>query len=651
MRHVAEPLAPHGTTDRPLSDRQRRTLIAIAEAAMPAGAVFPGAGAKTVARIEDFLGALHQVAGTAAGALLSALDAEALVRHRRGFAALDAEQRLAILDGWRAGGLARRGAIRALVTPLKMAHFDDPDFYRHIGCVFEADKIRLEPKPSWWKDRVHAAADLDADLAVEADVVVVGTGAGGAVVAKELAEAGVAVVMLEEGRYFERDSFGGRPFARQRAMYRAGGATFSVGNVPIPIPLGQTVGGSTTINSGTCYRVPGRVLRHWRDDLGLDELTEEKLGPYFDKVERILGVSEAKSQFTGGVARVIARGCDKLGFRHKPLKRNAPDCDGKGVCVFGCPTDAKRSTNVSYVPMALRAGAELFHGVRVSRIIVSGGKATGVVARARGADGRTRTVTVHARAVVIACGSLMTPPLLEKNRLGLSSGELGGNLSIHPAVGALAEFDESINGLNAIPQGYSIEEFHDEGILFEGCTMPLEYTISQMPQLGPRLTELAEGFDRVAAFGFMVEDTSRGKVRLVGGRPVVTYRLNDHDVARLKRGLDILARVFFAAGAKSFLPPVHGFDEIRDEADLDRFRRAKIRAADLELSAYHPLGTCRMGRDPARSVVGSDHQLHDCANLYVVDGSAVPSSLGVNPQVTIMTLATRAAELLAARLS
>ena len=644
MRHVVP-------SDPPLSERQRRTLVAVAEAAMPPGTIFPGAGAKTVEKVEQFLGQLHGLAGTAAGALLTALDADALLRHRRGFAALDPAQRLAILDRWRRGGVARRGAIRALVTPLKMAHFDDPAFYQHIGCVYDREKVRLEPKPSWWKERVHAAASLDGDLAVEADVVVVGTGAGGAVMAKELAEAGLAVVMLEEGKYFERDSFADRPFARQRSMYRAGGATFSVGNVPIPIPLGQTVGGSTTVNSGTCYRVPGRVLRHWRDDLGLDDFTEEALEPHFDKVERILGVAEAKAEYLGGNGRVIARGCEKLGFKHKPLRRNAPDCDGQGVCVFGCPTDAKRSTNVSYVPMALRAGAELFHGVRVERIIVAGGRATGVVARARDASGRTRTVTVHARAVVISCGSLMTPILLERNGLGLASGELGGNLSIHPAVGALAVFDEPINGWNGIPQGYAIEEFHDEGILFEGATMPLEYSISMMPQLGPRLTELAESFDRVASFGFLVEDSSRGRVRLVGGRPVVTYRLNDHDVARLKRGLDILARVFFAAGARSVLPPVHGFDEIHGEADLDRFRRRRIRAADLELSAYHPLGTCRMGRDPARSVVGPDHQLHDCAGLYVVDGSAVPSSLGVNPQVTIMTLATRAAGLLAARLA
>src|SRR5262249_47678308 len=262
---------------------------------------------------------------------------------------------------------------------------------------------------------------------------------------------GVAVVMLEEGGYFDRSQFNGRPFPMQRAMYKNGGATFSVGNVPIPIPLGATVGGSTTVNSGTCYRTPARVLRRWRDEAGITELTEETLAPPFEKVERILGVAEAKAQFLGGNGRVIARGCDKLGFKHKPLRRNAPDCDGKGVCCFGCPTDAKRSTNVSYVPLALRAGAELFHGVRAERIIVEHGRAVGV-------EGRTQAghrITVRARAVVVSCGTLATPILLEKNGLGLASGELGGNLSIHPAAGALAEFEERIAGWDAIPQGYS----------------------------------------------------------------------------------------------------------------------------------------------------------------------------------------------------
>jgi choline dehydrogenase-like flavoprotein len=627
-----------------LGPHLRRTLLAFAETALPAGRLFPAAGERAVRSVEQFITEQPYMATGYAG-MLRALDAAALLRHRKLFVDLDGERRLALLESWRTGGWNRRNWLRALVSPLKMSHFDDPAFYKHVGCVYEFDKPRAEARPAWFTERSHDGAALGGDLAVECDVVVIGTGAGGAVVAKELAEAGVAVVLVEEGHYFERKDFTGRTFAMQRAMYRAGGATFSVGNTFIPIPVGQTVGGSTTVNSGTCYRTPDRVLNEWVDELGLDELSPDRLAPYYDRVESVLGVAPARAELLGGCARVIKRGCDVLGFtQHHPLRRNAPDCDGKGTCCFGCPTDAKRSTNVSYVPMALKAGAELFFGCAVERIVVENGRATGVVARARGGGHR---LTVHARSVVVACGSLVTPILLEKNGLCGSSGQLGANLSIHPAAGCLAEFDEQISGWHGIPQGYAIEDLHDEGILFEGATMPLELSMTIAPFIGPRLTELAEQFDRVASFGFMVEDTSRGRVRLVGGKPVITYVLNDRDVARVKRGVEVLTRLFLAAGAKRVIVPLHGHRDVCNEADLDALRQSTVVARDFELSAYHPLGTARMGRSPARSVVGPDHQAHDVAGLYIVDGSSVPTSLGVNPQVTIMAMATRAAEKIA----
>ena len=629
------------------SDGERATLVAIAEAALPAGKIFPGAGARAIGRVEQFLSELPPTAQTAYRGMLRTLEGHAWLHHRRSLGALPAAARLGLLDRWRTAGVARRTALRALLVPLKVAHFDDPQFYRHLGCVYEFERPRAEPRPTWWRERVHDGGALDADRALEVDAVVIGTGAGGAVAAKELAEAGVAVVMLEEGGYFERTDFTGRAFDMQRKLYRSGGATFSIGNTAIPIPLGMGVGGTTTVNSGTCYRIPARVLASWRDELGVRELTPEHLDPYYRRVEAILGVAPTRKEYLGGCAHVVARGAEKLGYKHLPLQRNAPDCDGKGMCCFGCPTDAKRSTNVSYVPLALKAGAELYSGTRAERVIVEHGRAVGVVAKTRSG----RTVTVRARAVIVACGTLITPIFLMKNGLAGASGQLGANLSIHPAAGMMAEMDERVASWDGVPQGYAIEEFADEGLMFEGASTPLELTVSLMPQLGPRLIELAEGYDRVASFGLMVSDTSRGRVRLIGGRPVITYVLNDADLARIKRGIDILARVFFAAGARAVLPPVHGFDELRSEADLARLRTANLAASDLELSAYHPLGTARMGPDPRSSVVDLDHQVHDTPGLYVIDGASVPSSIGVNPQLTIMALATRAADRLAARLS
>ncbi|MEJ7602378.1 MAG: GMC family oxidoreductase [Kofleriaceae bacterium] len=629
-----------------ISNRQHDTLVAVAEAALPAGKFLPAATEATAYKVEQFAQTLPGPLQRGLGGLLRGLDAQAWLSERKPFARVTPAKRLALLERWRMGDPVRRLALRALVSPLKIAHFDDPALYQRLGCVYEAEKTKPEAKPAYLRDRVHA--DTDGDLAVECDVVVIGTGAGGAVVGRELAEAGLAVVFVEEGNYYDRTQFTGRAFQMQQRLYRRGGGTFSIGNCAIPIPLGQSVGGSTTVNSGTCYRTPDRVLAGWAKDYGLGELSPDKMGGYFDRVEAVLGVEPARKELLGGNARVIARGCRALGFtRHGPLRRNAPACDGQGVCCFGCPTDAKRSTNVSYMPLALRAGAELFTGARVTRIIIDGGRARGVVAHTP----EGHAITIRGRAVVVACGAIMTPILLEAQRLGASSGQLGKNLSIHPAAGSLAEFDEQIMSWSGIPQGYSIEDLHEEGILYEGCSVPLEMTMGMTQMIGPELVRLAEGFDHVASFGFMVEDTSRGSVRSVLGQPMIRYWLTEQDVSHIKRGVDVLAQVFFAAGARRVHTGINGFDVLSSPDDLVALRRATIRPWDFDLSAYHPLGTARMGSDPASSVVGADHQVHDTPGLYVVDGAAVPSAIGVNPQITIMALATRAAEQIATALS
>ena len=231
------------------------TLLAIAETAIPAGRYIPAAGEATVAKVEHFLSRLPSAVQTGIQALLRTVDATAWLKHRAPFAKLSFEKRLALLDSFRTGDVVRRLMLRALVSPLKIAHFDDPGLYKQLGCVYDYTQ-KAEQKPAYMRDRVHAGDQLGGDLSVECDVVVVGTGAGGAVVGRELAESGLAVVFVEEGRYFDRADFTGRPFEMQQKLYRRGGSTFSIGNVGIPIPLGQTVGGTTTVNSGTCYRTP-----------------------------------------------------------------------------------------------------------------------------------------------------------------------------------------------------------------------------------------------------------------------------------------------------------------------------------------------------------------------------------------------------------
>ena len=210
-------------------------MVALAETVLPAGRFLPAAGEETVHKVEEFATTLPGPLQTGLVGLLRGLDAQAWLRERRPFARVAPDRRLRLLEGWRDNAV-RRLALRALVSPLKIAHLDNPQLYERLGCVYELERPRPEAKPAYMRDRVHAG--LDGDLAVECDVVVIGTGAGGAVVGRELAEAGLAVVFVEEGRYFDRTHFNGRAFAMQQKLYRRGGLTFSIGNVLILIPLG-----------------------------------------------------------------------------------------------------------------------------------------------------------------------------------------------------------------------------------------------------------------------------------------------------------------------------------------------------------------------------------------------------------------------------
>ncbi|WP_437637838.1 GMC family oxidoreductase N-terminal domain-containing protein [Sorangium sp. So ce854] len=656
------PVTEGGAGAQPgLSERERRIAAALAEAAMPAGRFLEGAGAATASRLAGWLGSIPPHLGQGLRAALWAMELAPVPTRLRPLSALPLEERMEVLRGFelsRARPL--RALLRAVLTPLRFLHYDRPEMFQHVGCRYELPTVRNE-EPRWLA-QVTDGREVEEDLELECEVVVVGTGAGGAAAAYELASRGHAVLLLEEGDYHRRASFTGRPARAYRDMYRDHGLDMALGNVGIPVFAGRAVGGSTVINSGTCYRAPESTFASWRDGMGLpSEFSSEGLAPYYERVERMLQVAPADPLHLGSIGPIVRRGAERLGLRHGPLQRNAPDCDGQGICCFGCPTGAKRSTDVSYVPEALKRGAQLITAARVRTIDIVAGRARGVTAvlggdtRAGSAGGRARRrprLTVRAEAVVVAGGALMTPLLLRRSGACLSSGMLGKNLSIHPASKVMALFDERIDQWKGIPQGYQIDHLADEGVMFEGGSLPFDVAALAIPWTGHRYTELMEQYPYLATFGFMIKDTSRGEVRPgIGGTPLVLYTMNQEDVAKMQRGIELLCEVFLAAGARRVLPLVAGCDEVNGPGDLERLRAQPVKAGDLDIAAFHPLGTCRIGVDPRSSCLGPDHQAHDVAGLYVCDGSAIPSSLGVNPQMTIMAMSLRAAELLSERLS
>jgi len=652
-RRKADTPGAMATRRGPLSDKEIEVLTAIAEAALPKGEFFPSAGRDTALGVDRWMIDIPKEAVKLIQAALWTIELSTLPSRRRAFSTLPLEARFEALHSFESSRLpTAREMLRVLMAPLKVHYFDKPEMFRHVGCRYDLPPVKDE-KPRWLA-QVTDGREVEDDLDVECEVVVVGTGAGGAAAAYELASRGRAVLLLEEGHYHRRSSFRGRPNEAYRSMYRDQGMTFALGNVNIPIFAGKAVGGSTVINSGTCYRAPERTFSYWRDKHKLPRVfSSEGLSPYYERVEAMLRVAPASPLHLGRIAGIIARGADHLGLGHKALNRNAPECDGQGLCCFGCPTGAKRSTDVSYVPAALAKGAQLITGAKVDFVDIVAGRARGVTATLGDprADGRKVKLRVKADIVVVAGGTMMTPLLLKRSKACLSSGMLGKNLSVHPASKVMALFDERLDPTSGIPQGYSIDHFASEGLLFEGGSMPIDVAALGVPWTGPRFIEVMEKFPYLATFGFMIQDHSRGEVRAgANGRPLMFYWMNDRDTRLLQRGVEILCEVFQAAGAKKVLPFVAGHDEVTSKGELKRLRESRLSASDIDVTAYHPLGTCRIGTDPTRSCLGPDHEAHDVAGLYVCDGSAIPSSLGVNPQMTIMAMALRAAEIIDARL-
>jgi choline dehydrogenase-like flavoprotein len=491
---------------------------------------------------------------------------------------------------------------------------------------------------------VSAAELAPGDREERAEVVVIGTGAGGAVVAAELAEAGLDVLLLEEGDHASRLPASAPPLARIGALYRDGGMSGTLGNTFIPVPIGRTVGGTTTINSGTCWRAPEEVLARWERELGIRGLAEDGLASEYEYVEKALGVAPVPEDLLGPGARLVRRGAEALGLRTTPIPRNAIGCRGTGVCAFGCPRHAKQSTDVSFVPRALAAGARLAVRTRAERVEAPQGRATGVVATRLGPDDRPMgTLRVRASRVVVAAGALLTPGLLAASGLAPRGSAIGRHLRLHPATRVAARFDELVRAWAGVPQSLQVRDFEREGIVLQGIWVPPELLAPTLPGAGAKHEGRMAAVASMASFGALISDTSEGRILRMAGRSVPWYRMNATDVRRMQRAISLLARIYFAAGAREVYPAVRQTPVLHSTAEAEALEHLPLRAADFELMAFHPMGTARMGGDPRRSAVDPAGRLHGVHGVYVADASLLPGSTRLNPQLTIMALATRIA--------
>ncbi|MBI3543876.1 MAG: GMC family oxidoreductase [Deltaproteobacteria bacterium] len=485
-------------------------------------------------------------------------------------------------------------------------------------------------------DGAHTGKDLEERF----DAVVIGSGAGGAVVAKELAEGGMRVAVLEEGAHHKTTSHTDLPYEAISRLYRDKGFTTTVGKPAIPVPMGRALGGTTVINSGTCFRTPTKVLEHWERDLGLHSLTEASFNPFFERVEREINVVDGEFKVMSRANTIIHEALSKRGTPGKALKRNIRGCEGCGFCCYGCPSGAKQSMDVSYLPKAFLAGAKAFTNTKFERFLTEGRRVVGVEATFHRDSGPStgHRLTIKAPLVILAAGTIHSPQLLRNNGVAVENRNLGRNLTLHPATKVFARFDEEVNGWQGTPQAYYSDLLKDQGITFEGIFVPPDVAAMTVPFVGRRLNEFMRDYKHMAAFGFLISDSSTGRVvRLPFVGTTVLYNFQEADIEKFRTAIAFLARVFLEAGANKVYTLLHGYSELSSEADIQRLEKGRLKAEDIDGMAFHPLGTCGAGR-----VARWDQRAGE--GVMIADGSVVPESLGVNPQVTIAAFGLRAAE-------
>ncbi|GGY20705.1 GMC family oxidoreductase [Paludibacterium paludis] len=514
--------------------------------------------------------------------------------------------------------------------------------------------------------RIVDGATLDKDLPLTADAVVIGSGAGGGTMAERLALAGLKVILVEEGGLKTSREFLLREREAYPSLYQECAAR-KTADKGITVLQGRTVGGGTTVNWTSCFRTPADTLRHWRDVHGLSELTDDALAPFFARAEARLGVTDWAAEPNVNNA-LLEKGCRALGVPSRRIRRNVRGCWNLGYCGMGCPTNAKQSMLVTAIPAALARGATLLTRVRIERLEsnAANDRVSAALGVALGIDGMRptgRRVRIVARHFILAAGSVGTPAILLRSGAPDPSGLSGARTFLHPVALSGALFDARVDAFNGAPQTvYSDHFLHREPIdgplgfklevppvhpLLMAVTLPghgeaFAAMMARLPNLHVQLALLRDGFH---------PDSRGGRVRLRDdGSPLLDYPFNDVLRDGLRRSLLAMAEIQFAAGARVVLP-VH-----EQAPPLRSWQAARALIATLPMDplrvrvvSAHVMGGAPMGPSPDRGVIDQEGRHWQWHNLVVADGSVFPTSLGVNPQLSIYAFSLRAADALLRR--
>jgi choline dehydrogenase-like flavoprotein len=646
-----------------LSDSQRAILTAVCDTVVPS---LPrdrdpeGLWARKASDLGVDLGAAQLISEIPdpelRGGLLQLLDAiggQGITR------APSQESREQILRNTALSDPRAAAAVASLIGMTLFLHYGAPDpqtgknpnweTFRYPGPISAPPQVE---KPL----KVHEPQGSQETL--EADVCIVGSGSGGAVVAAVLAERGLEVIVLEAAGYYNESDFTQLELPAYQQMFWRGGPTPTAdGNVSLV--AGTTLGGGTTINWTNCLRTRPWVREQWANEHGLEGVDGPAFDRHLDAVWTRINATGRCSDLNGTQQR-LREGAEALGWSFETIIRNTdPESyspEIAGYLGFGDQSGSKRSADRTWLADAQEHGARFLTCTRATRVLTENGRAAGVEAAWQTPDGRGAQVIVRAPRVVVACGSLESPALLLRSEIGGPA--VGHNLRLHPSSVVGGAYGTDQQAWWGPPQAGLCDEFADTG---EGYGFLVE-TAQYAPGLVGSATPWISGADhkrRMEEFRFtgtsisLTRDRGSGRVSVdANGEALPTYAVTDPlDLENLSRGIEAQIRLHEAAGAHQIAPLAEGGPTWRRGDDLaafvDRVKRIPFRAGGYKLFSAHQMGSCRMGTDPQTSVAGPYGELHDTNGVWIGDGSAFPTSSGTNPMVSIMALAHRTAEAIA----
>jgi choline dehydrogenase-like flavoprotein len=486
------------------------------------------------------------------------------------------------------------------------------------------------------------------DLVAEADYVVVGSGAGGATAAVTLARGGARVALVEAGAWREPQDYPHSAYGAMRDLLEEWSTQVTVGRALWPVVQARTMGGTTVVNSAICVRTPEDIFAQWEREHGVSGLRDRVLAAE-ERVERELSVEEVPAEARGRSNLLAKRGADALSWSDSHyIRRYAKGCEGTGQCLQGCRKLRKQSTNVVYVPEVLARGGLIVSCAPVDRVLFEGARASGVTGRF--AHPRTRQTgtrfTIRARrGVVVAASVTHSPNVLRRSGLRLPA--LGKFFRAHPGTGVFGCYDDPVDMNVGATQGWASTAFrNDPGLKLETLAIPPELVASRLAGGGTELMKRLAEYRHLAMWCHAVRAESTGTVgqAFFGSRPVIRYELDRADMERFRQGMVLLAKQHVAAGAKAVIAGISGMPYKLGADEIGKLEDAPLDPRKYIAILSHLFGGCVMGKDARTSVVDERGRVHGVKGLVVADASVIPTNLGVNPQHTIMGLATVFAE-------